>query len=62
MINKTILSEDIEVSIEEETAEGIYVIINHTEAETDYDMDFKSMDHMRVWANENNYTIQHINY
>ena len=58
MINKTILSEDIEITIEEETAEGIYVIINHTEA----DMDFESMDHMRVWANENNYTIQHINY
>ena len=62
MLNNNILSEDIEITIEEESSEGLYVIINHTECETDYDKEFDSMDHMRVWAAERNYCIAHINY
>jgi hypothetical protein len=73
MINKTILSEEIEITIEDhnlnmEGEEEMYCIINHVEAETDYDYTFTASegffatakDHMNSWAKENGYSISHI--
>jgi hypothetical protein len=73
MINKTILSDQIEITIEgyEYNMEGeaeMYCIINHVEAETDYDYTFTATsgffttpkDHMKSWAKENGYSISHI--
>lgn len=75
MTTKNILSEKIEISIEDhcrnmEGEEEIYCIINHIESETDYDYTFTASDgffatakdHMDAWAKENKFEITEITY